>query len=120
MENLEAWEIMARELARGTRFVSCRWVFKIKADGRYRGHFTNSYGPVVRDIGLRILLAIVIKVRGYIAEKMDVDTAFLFRNLEEEIIWKFFQGTTSRLGPAFVWRNAYMTLYMPVGSGTRT
>lgn len=98
MENREACEIVTKELARDRRLVSCCWVFKIKADGHYRARlvskgftqvpgvdFTDSYGPVVTDIGLRVLLTIVIKVPTYIARKMDVDTAFLNGDLEEEM-----------------------------------
>jgi hypothetical protein len=105
MDTREAWEEVDRELARGRRLVTCRWVFKVKSCGRYRARlvakgftqvpgidFTESYGPVVTDIGLRILITIVVRVPHYVARQMDVDTAFLYGDLQEHIFMELPKG----------------------------
>lgn len=107
MDTRVAWEEVDRELARGRRLVTCRWVFKVKSCGRYRARlvakgfsqvpgidFTESYGPVVTDIGLRILITIVVRVPHYVARQMDVDTAFLYGDLCEEIFMELPPGYT--------------------------
>lgn len=54
--------------------------------------FTESYGPVVTDIGLWVLVTIVIRTPHYVSRQMDVDTAFLYGALEEEIFMEIPKG----------------------------
>ena len=46
--------------------------------------FTESYSPVVHDITFRALLLVMI-AEGLSAKIVDVETAFLYGDLEEEI-----------------------------------
>lgn len=82
--------------------VKCKWVFKIKRgiDGkilRYRARlvakdFTQKYGidfygtfaPVGRHSSIRLLLALAAQM-NLTVDHLDVQTAFLYRDLEEQI-----------------------------------
>ena len=74
-----------------------KWVFKIKRDGTYRARlvalgysqipgvdFTDNFAPVAHDVSFRIALARMImeKLDSLV---MDVETAFLYGDIEEEI-----------------------------------
>ncbi|KAH9780178.1 hypothetical protein KPL71_007988 [Citrus sinensis] len=86
------------------RLVGCKWIYKIKegtVDGeppRYKARlvakwFTQKHGvdfnkvfsPVVKYSSIRILLAII-ALNDLELDQMDVKTAFLHGNLEEEIL----------------------------------
>ena len=77
-----------------------KWVFKIKRDGTYRARlvalgysqipgvdYTDNFAPVAHDVSLRIALArmMVEKLDSLV---MDVETAFLYGDIEEEIFMK--------------------------------
>ena len=86
----------------GRRAIGCKWVFKIKrrADGsidRYKARlvakgysqlygidFTETFAPVVRFSSLRAILAIA-AAADYEIHQMDVKTAFLNGDLDEDI-----------------------------------
>ena len=72
------------------------WVFKIKKDGTYRARlvvlgysqipgvdYTDNFAPVAHDVTFRIALArmMVEKLDSLV---MDVETAFLYREIDEE------------------------------------
>jgi hypothetical protein len=103
----DVWTLVQRP--RDTNIVSCKWVFKIKRlpNGQIdkfkarlvaRG-FTQQYGvdyeetfaPVVRMESLRILLAIATQ-EDLEVHQMDVVTAYLAGELEEEIYMTAPQG----------------------------
>ena len=80
------------------RFIGNKWVFKIKRDGTYKArlvalgysqipgvNYTDNFAPVAHDVSFRIALArmMVEKLDSLV---MDVETASLFRNIEEEIL----------------------------------
>ena len=80
---------------------SSKWVFKIKRDGTYRARlvalgysqvpgvdFTDNFAPVVNDVTIRIALARMM-MEDLKCMLMDVETAFLYGEIEEEIIWKY-------------------------------
>ena len=54
-------------------------------------NFSENYSPVVNDITFRILLLMVLQF-GYSAKIVDVETAFLYGDLEEEIYRECPQG----------------------------
>ena len=75
-----------------------KWVFKIKRDGTYRARlvalgysqfpgvdYTDNFAPVAHDVSFRITLArmMVEKLDSLV---MDVETAFLYGEIDEEMI----------------------------------
>ena len=71
--------------------------FKIKKNGMYRARlvakgynqiagvdFQHSFAPVTNELTLQLFLITMLK-KGYYCEIADVQTAFLYRNLEEEL-----------------------------------
>ena len=86
------------------RLVGCRWVFEIKRDGRHRARlvaqgysqipgvdYTDCFAPVVNDVTFRMLLVIMM-VKKYECIMIDVETAFLHGDLEEEVYMKIPEG----------------------------
>jgi len=84
-------------MAPGRRCVKHKWIFKVKRDGRYRARlvacgysriagvdYQENYSPVIHDVTYQIMivLRIIFKLKSRI---VDVETAFLHRDLEEEI-----------------------------------
>ena len=82
------------------RLIGNKWVFKIKRDGTYRARlvalgysqipgvdFTDNFAPVAHDVSFRIALArmMVEKLDSLV---MDVETAFLYGDIKEEIFMK--------------------------------
>ena len=74
-----------------------KWVSKVKRDGTYRARlvalgysqipgvdYTDNFAPVAHDVSFRIALArmMVEKLDSLV---MDVETAFLYGDIEEEI-----------------------------------
>jgi hypothetical protein len=98
MDNLKVWKVVKRtNVPKGRRCVKHKWVFDIKRDGRFRARlvacgysqipgidFTESFSPVVNESVFRIIL--VAQVLWKLdSNLMDVETAFLHGELEEEI-----------------------------------
>ena len=82
------------------RLIGNKWVFKIKRDGTYRARlvalgyslipgvaYTDNFAPVAHDVSFRIALArmMVEKLDSLV---MDVETALLSGDIEEEIFMK--------------------------------
>ena len=82
------------------RLIRNKWVFKIKRDGTYRARlvalgysqipgvdYTDNFAAVAHDVSFRIALArmMVEKLDSLV---MDVETAFLYGDIEEEIFMK--------------------------------
>ena len=92
------WRVRKRrDIPPGRRCVKNKWVFKIKRDGVYRARlvacgysqiagvdFIANFAPVVHDASFRIVL-IAILVFAFKAKIVDVITAFLYGDLEEEV-----------------------------------
>lgn len=103
LKDNDVWELV--DLPASRKIVGSKWVYKVKtgADGsteRYKARlvaqgFTQSYGtdydetfcPVVRQESLRVLIALSVQY-GLKLHQVDVTTAFLNGNLEEEIYMK--------------------------------
>ena len=79
------------------RLIGNKWVFKIKRDGSYRARlvalgysqipgvdYTDNFAPVAHDVSFRIALARMMVEKLDILV-MDVETAFLYGDIEEEI-----------------------------------
>ena len=100
IEENDVWDIV--ELPKGKKAVGCRWVYKKKigSDGsieRYKARlvakgYSQQYGqdydetfsPVVRFESLRTLLALSVQ-DGLCVQQLDITTAFLNGELQEEV-----------------------------------
>lgn len=94
------WELA--DLPPGRKAIRCKWVFKIKrnsdgsvarlkarlvAQGYSQKHgidYKETFSPVVRRESIRIVLALSVSL-GLNLQQMDVDTAFLNSDLDQEI-----------------------------------
>ena len=98
MECKNVWtEKQKNEIPIDRRLVGCKWVVKLKRDGAHRARlaalgysqvpgidFTESFAPVVNDVTFRIALTRMM-VENLDSMLMDVETAFLYGDLDEEI-----------------------------------
>ena len=88
----------------GRTAIGCRWVFKIKEDGRYKAplvakgyvqapgiDFNETFAPVAKFTTLRTLLALSAE-NDWELEGMDVKTAFLYSELAESIDMEIPEG----------------------------
>ena len=86
------------------RLIGNKWVFKKKKDGRFRARlcalgysqipgedFTDSHSPVVNDVTFRAVLTLMMKNK-WDSAVMDITTAFLHGDMEEQVFMKMPQG----------------------------
>ena len=88
------------KIPKNRRLIGIKWVFKIKRDGIYRARlvalgysqipgvdYTDNFAPVAHDVSFRIALArmMVEKLDSLV---MDVETPFLYGEIDEEILMK--------------------------------
>ena len=101
MINRGVWRKRDRaKIPENRRLIGNKWVFKIKTDGTYRARlvalgysqipgidYTDNFAPVVHDVSFMIALArmMVEKLDSLV---MDVETAFLYGDIEEENVMK--------------------------------
>lgn len=96
----ETWEITDRPF--GCKPVGCKWIFKkkLRPDGTIEKYkvrlvakgytqkegedFFDTYSPVARLTTIRVLLSLA-ALYGFVVHQMDVKTAFLNGELDEEI-----------------------------------
>ena len=113
MDDNNVWEMT--ELPKDSKIVGCKWVFKTKRDSkgnveRYKARlvakgytqkdgidYKETFSPVSRKDSLRIIMALVAHFDLEL-HQMDVKTAFLNGDLEEEVYMDQPQGfeTTSK------------------------
>ena len=101
MINRGVWRKIDRaKIPRNRRLIGNKWVFRIKRDGTYRARlvtlgysqipgidYTDNFAPVAHDVSFRIALARMM-VEMLDSLVMDVETAFLYGDIEEEIFMK--------------------------------
>ncbi|KAL4366702.1 hypothetical protein GQ457_05G014270 [Hibiscus cannabinus] len=103
MKNNEVWDLVS--LPDGVKAIGCKWVFKTKKNSkgnieRYKARlvakgftqregidYTETFSPVSKKDSLRIVLALVAQFDLEL-QQMDVKTAFLNGDLEEEVYMK--------------------------------
>lgn len=109
MDHNEVYEVTKRPSNR--KVVGCKWLYKKKKDQkgntmRYKARlvaqgytqqfgidYNHTYAPVLSYTSLRILLALGATM-NLLIEQMDVKTAFLHGNLEEEIYMEIPKGVS--------------------------
>ena len=108
MESRNVWDIIRKEeVPKDRRCIKCKWIFKIKRNGVFRARlvacgysqvpgvdFNESFAPVINDVSFRVMLIIKL-TRGLQATIIDVETAFLHGNLQEEIYMNIPDGLDS-------------------------
>jgi hypothetical protein len=85
------------DIPQDRRTIKCKWIFKIKRNGVFRARlvacgysqipgvdFNESFAPVVNDLSFRIILSAKL-LWDLQASIVDVETAFLHGNLQEEM-----------------------------------
>ena len=88
------------KIPKNRRLIGNKWVFRIKRDGTYRARlaalgysqipgvdYTDNFAPVANDVSFRIALARMM-VEKLDSQVMDVETAFLYGGIDEEIFMK--------------------------------
>jgi hypothetical protein len=99
MEKKQVWEVMKKEdTPQDRRIITCKWIFKIKRNGVFRARLVacgyshipgvnsnESFAPVVNDMSFIIILATKL-LWDLQASIVDVETAFLYGNLQVEIL----------------------------------
>ena len=101
MINRGVWRKIDRaKIPENRRLIGNKWVLKVKRDGTYRARlvalgyskiqgidYTDNFAPEAHDVSFRIALArmMVEKLDSLV---MDVETAFLYGDIEEEIFMK--------------------------------
>ena len=98
MENKKVWRAIHKtDVPKDRRLIGCKWVFKIKRDGTYRARlvalgysqvpgadFTDNFAPAVNDVTFRVALPRKM-MENLNCMLMDVETAFMYGEIEEEI-----------------------------------
>ena len=98
MNRRGVWRIIDRNRKPGNRrCVKHKWVLKIKRDGRFRARlvacgysqipgvdYSEHFSPVIHDVTYRLLIILQI-IHSFQTRIIDVETAFLHGDLEEEI-----------------------------------
>lgn len=88
------------ELPKGRKAISCRWVFDIKENGKYKARlvangstqlkgidYENTFSPVLSFASMRTVFAIAAQY-GMEVYRMDVTSAFLNGALKQEVYMK--------------------------------
>jgi hypothetical protein len=113
MEKCEVWSVMNKtDMPKGRKLIGNRWIFKEKRDGTFKARlvalgysqipgidFMDNYSPVIADSSFRMILLMIQKL-SLKAWSIDVETAFLNGNLDEEIYMKVPQGLGGSNNPA--------------------
>ena len=96
--------ITKKDIPSDKKLIGCRWVFKLKDNGVFRARlvalgysqrpgidFTDYYAPVVNDTTMKIVILMSL-IFGFSTEHTDIETAFLYGDLDEEVYMKLPPG----------------------------
>ena len=95
------------------RLIGNKWIFRVKNDGRHRaglcaigysqiagGDYQDNFAPVVNDVTFRLVMTLMLS-NNWEADIVDVETVFLYGDLEEEIYMKIPEGLDRHLNKNF-------------------
>ena len=105
MEEKNVWKIiLKKDLPPGRKLIGNRWVYAQKDDGRYRARtvakgfsqipgkdFQENHAPVVNDTTFHLMLVLKLLLKLY-AGQFDIETAFLYGDLDEELWMELPEG----------------------------
>ncbi|HSN66223.1 MAG TPA: reverse transcriptase domain-containing protein, partial [Fusibacter sp.] len=108
MEAKGVWDICLKsKIPANRKVIGNRWVFSKKDDGRFRARtvaqgfsqipgkdFQENYAPVVNDTTFRLTLVLKVLL-GLESGQFDVETAFLYGDLDEELWMELPEGYDS-------------------------
>ena len=105
--------IKKKDIPSNRRLIGCKWVFKKKGNEVYRARlcaigYTQipgidhgyAFAPVVGETTFRLVLVIGL-FNGWIMEIVDVETAFLYGDLDEEIFMTIPEGMDIFMGRSY-------------------
>jgi hypothetical protein len=92
------------EIPENRRLIGAKWVFKKKKNGTYHSHliaqgysqipgvdFTENFAPVIQDSSFQ-LICLLWALNDWEGELIDIESAFLYGDLEEKIFMKIPEG----------------------------
>ena len=101
------------QVPKDRRLIGCKWVFRIKNDGRHRARLCalgytqiagidhqDNFAPVINDVTFRVIMTLLVS-NNWEADIVDIETAFLYGELEEEIYIKVPEGLETYLDTMF-------------------
>ncbi|MGL4342651.1 MAG: reverse transcriptase domain-containing protein, partial [Lactococcus lactis] len=105
IENKKVWQFFEKKnLPMGRKIIGNRWVNVIKDDGRYRSRTVakgfsqipgkdhqENHAPVIHDTTFHMVLCFKLYYKLH-KRQFDVETAFLYGDLEEELYMEFPEG----------------------------
>jgi hypothetical protein len=129
MEKRDVWEIIDEtDIPINCRFIKNKWIFKVKRNGIFQArlvacgysqvpgiNFSESFAPVLNDVSFRIML-IAKLVWNMTCSVVDIETAFLHGDLDEEIYMEAAKGLAIKDNKRLILRN---TIYGLVQSARK-
>ena len=108
MEEKGVWKVVKKDdIPKNHCLIGNKWVFKMKKDGIHHAKlvalgysqipgldYSNNFAPVINDVTFCIIMTMGL-VKGCNVNVVNVETAFLYRDLEEEIYMQFPEGYKS-------------------------
>ena len=108
MNKRKVWNIvLTAEIPQRRKPIASKWVLKIKRDGRYRArlvclgytqvpgiNFQDNFAPVVNNMTFQTVLTLT-AIYNWEMTILDVETAFLYRDLKEDIYMDLLAGLFS-------------------------
>jgi hypothetical protein len=114
LNDRDVWELLPCPADRVP--VRCRWVYSVKSDGRKRARlvakgfsqlpgidYDETFSPITRFESVRIILALS-ALNNWDIEALDVKTAFLYGELDEEIYMEQPEGFVQQGSTGMVYR----------------
>jgi Reverse transcriptase (RNA-dependent DNA polymerase) len=106
MLSKQVWTpVLLTDIPSGRKLIGSKWVFKLKKNKVYRARlcalgynqvpgvdYSDHYAPVINDVSFRTVLMMWLLNDEWVAHLIDVETAFLYGKLDEEIYMRLPAG----------------------------